>query len=265
MGKHGLNDAQVQRFASTLRDAAANAAPVPMLSLKAAVSERDGYRIQHAAWPDASMGYKMGLTSRAKMAQVGVDRPIYGVLAASARLDAGEEPSRAQFIHPRAEPEVAFVMRRAPAPGCGAEELLRCVEYVTIAIELIDSRYRDFKFALGDVIADNASGSRVVLGDMAVRPGKVDLSNVGMVFEVDGVPRHFASSAAILDHPLRSLLALVRLLDRFSDVNGGARLGEGDVVIAGAATEAVPLDAGTWVRLRTDGLGDVSLRMREQE
>jgi 2-oxo-3-hexenedioate decarboxylase len=121
-------------------------------------------------------------------------------------------------------------------------------------MEIIDSRYKDFKFELPDVIADNCSSFAFVLGDTVRDPREVDLGNLGMILEVDGKPVQFGSSAAILDHPLDSLLELCRML-----AGRGLTLPAESVVLAGAATAAVPLNAGARVRASVQDLGSVEI------
>jgi 2-oxo-3-hexenedioate decarboxylase len=129
------------------------------------------------------------------------------------------------------------------------------VEAIAPAMEIIDSRYRDFKFALPDVIADHSSSSGFVVGNWA-RPGQ-DFSNLGVVVEVDGRAVQVGSTAAILGHPIRSLVAAARVA---SSIGG---LKPGWIVLAGAATAAHSLVVGQHVRTTTRHLGSVSIRVAE--
>jgi 2-oxo-3-hexenedioate decarboxylase len=121
-------------------------------------------------------------------------------------LEDGGVVERRAHIHPRVEPEVAFVLGRdLEGPVTPAQALL-AVDGVCCALELIDSRYQNFQFTLEDVVADNASSSRFVLGSV-VRPRDFDTGNLGMVMERNGIVAEIGSSAAIYDHPARSLSA----------------------------------------------------------
>ena len=151
----------------------------------------------------------MGLTSRAKMKQVSVDEVVWGRLTDAMRLEEGASLSRRRFVHPRIEPELAFLLK-APLTGeVTAAEAMEAVAAIAPAMEIIDSRYQNFKFALPDVIADNSSSSGFVVGDWS-RPDQ-DFSNLGLVMEVDGRPVEIGSTAAILGDPIRSLVAAARL------------------------------------------------------
>lgn len=187
------------------------------------------------------VGLKMGLTSRAKQAQVGVDDVIWGRLTDAMRVADGGTVELSRLIHPRIEPEVAFRL------GEGGE-----VTAVAPALEVIDSRYADFRFTLPDVIADNTSAAGFVVGPWSPAPENLD--NLGVLLEVDGRVVQTGSTAAILGDPRRALARGLALAGR-----AGLLPEPGWVFLAGAATAAVPLAAGAYVRAMVEGLGTVSV------
>ncbi|RKN18173.1 4-oxalocrotonate decarboxylase [Micromonospora musae] len=199
------------------------------------------------------VGLKMGLTSRAKMAQVGVDEVIWGRLTDVMRVPDGGTVDVGAYIHPRVEPEVAFLLDRLPAPGEPIGDFREAVRAVAPAIELIDSRYADFTFSLPDVIADNTSAASFVIGPWSPVPD--GLENLGVLLEIDGRVAQVGSTAAILGDPRRALDEGIRLAGRH-----GVRLREGWVFLAGAATAAVPLRPGAHVRAVVEKLGTATLR-----
>jgi 2-oxo-3-hexenedioate decarboxylase len=220
----------------------------------------EAYRVQarlveqRLAGGDRVIGMKMGFTSRAKMVQMGVSDMIWGRLTRDMQVDDGDRVDVSRFIHPRAEPEIAFLLRRPLAGRVTALEALDAVAAVAPAIEIIDSRFRSFRFSLTDVVADNCSSAAFVIGPWA--PPSIDLSNLGMIFSVDGRPSHCASSAALLGHPARSLVAAARLVESHGALGG--ELAAGSVVLAGAATAAVALVPGQDISLEVERLGMVS-------
>ncbi len=246
------DDAQLQRIAETLDTAATTATPTMQLDTQLPLAA--AYRVQEAliglrtSRGERAIGIKMGLTSRAKMAQVGVNEMNWGRLTDGMLIDDGGSVAASRFIHPRAEPELAFLLR-APLQGrITALQAWQAVDGVACAIEIIDSRYRDFKFSLADVIADNSSSSGLVIGAWHKRD--MDISNLGMVLEIDGRVKQVGSSAAILGNPIRSLVAAARLVTQY-----GGTLRAGDIVMAGAATAAEPVRAGQRVSVRVERLG----------
>ena len=233
----------------------------PQLDVTAAYEvQRAGITLR-AARGDHLVGMKMGLTSRAKMAQVGVHEPIYAHLTKTMRLPQPAELRCADFGHPRAEPEVAFTLAQDLSGPVTPVEALQSVATVHAALEVIDSRYRDFKFALADVVADNASSCRFVVGEGRPLASLADeglaLDSLAVTLSVDGRPLHEASTAAILGDPAESLAFLANML-----AERGERLRAGMIVLAGAATAAVHLLPGMTVRAKVHGLANVDLQCR---
>ena len=241
-------------IAETVDEAARTATAIAQFSKTAPLGVDDAYRIQALSMQrryqrgERRVGVKMGLTSRAKMRQVGVSDTTWGRLTDAMRETDGGIVSMARYIHPRVEPEIAFLMKAPLAGDVSGIEAMAAVEALAPALELIDSRYEDFRFDLGDVIADNSSSSGFVVGNWA-RP-EIDFANLGMVLSIDGRVRETGSTAAILGHPVRALVAAARMVSA-----AGEGLQPGDIVLAGAATAAVPLAAGQAVQLDVQSLG----------
>ena len=209
----------------------------------------------HLAEGARLVGAKLGLTSRAKQAQMGLSAPVHGFLTDAMRLDVGEPLVVASLGQPRVEPEVAFVMGRDLAgPAVTATEVLAATEAVCPALEILDSRYPNYNFTLPDVVADDTSAARFVLGAILTPPAGVDLRLVGCVFERNGALAGTAAGAASLGHPAAAVAALVREL-----AARGEGLSTGDVVLSGGLTEAVPVASGDVVSARFDRLGSVEL------
>jgi 2-oxo-3-hexenedioate decarboxylase len=218
-----------------------------------------GYRVQRelqsAAGPVA--GWKLGLTSRAKQAQVGVTSPIYGFLPASAALDTGEPLDTGELIHPRCEPEIVFVLGRDLAgEHVTAADVMAATTGVAVGIEVLDSRFVDYGFTIADVVADNTSAARYAVG-AAVSPAGTDLRSVGVVLEHNGVVVATATGAASLGDPASAVAWLVRQL-----AAEGEGLRAGQVVLSGGLTAAVPVERGDVVVASIDRLGSVELACR---
>lgn len=204
------------------------------------------------------IGMKMGFTSRAKMAQMGVSDLIWGQLTNAMQIAEDGKLDMRRFVHPRIEPEVAFRLKAPIAGAVGSAEVLAAIDAVAPAMEVIDSRYADFRFALEDVVADNSSSSAFIVGNWQALSG--DLSNLGMVMSFDGRPVQFGSSGAILGNPLRSMVEAARLAGE-----AGVTLEAGWIILCGAVTNAEALRPGIHVRLEAERLGRVDLNILEQE
>jgi 2-oxo-3-hexenedioate decarboxylase len=202
------------------------------------------------------VGLKAGLTSHAKMKQMGVDTPVFGFLVDGFSVSEGAEVKVKELIHPKVEPEIAFVLKRAlKGPGCHIGAVLAATDFVLPGIEVIDSRYRDFKFDLKSVVADNTSAARFVVGGRAMRPDQVDMRTLGVVMEKNGEVVSLGAGAAVLGHPAAAVAMLANHLGR-----RGQEIPAGSVILSGGVTEAVAVEAGDHVSLRIQHLGSVSLR-----
>jgi 2-oxo-3-hexenedioate decarboxylase len=204
------------------------------------------------------IGPKMGLTSEAKMKQMKVEEPIYGYVFDYMDVTNEGVISLSELIHPKVEAEIAFVLGSdIEGPNITAEDVLAATEYVVPALEIIDSRYENFNFTLTDVIADNASSSRVVFGKKFTNPAGIDLDLVGVTLEINGDVKDVGAGAAVLGHPANSIAMLANMLAR-----KGEKLRLGEIILSGAITGAVMLSSGDAVTAKLDGLGDVSFVVR---
>lgn len=223
----------------------------------------DAYAIQAALLElqlgrgDTLAGAKLGLTSAAKQEQMGVDEPVYGWVPASSVLQDGAAPL-GELIHPRCEPEIVFILGEDLAgPGVTREDALDATREIVGGIEVIDSRYEAFSFTLADVIADNTSAARVAIGTEGIAPREADLTTLGCIFEIDGQVTGTATGAALLGDPAQCLAMLANHVGKH-----GQKLEAGWLVMAGAATDARPLDPGTIATARYSHLGSVTINGR---
>eukprot|EP00105_Crassostrea_gigas_P014267 XP_011430870.1 PREDICTED: uncharacterized protein LOC105330698 [Crassostrea gigas] len=221
----------------------------------------DAYAIQAALLElqlsrgDTLAGAKLGLTSAAKQEQMGVDEPVYGWVPASSVLAADGVVALDTLIHPRCEPELVFRLAQdLSGPTITAADVLDATAEVVGGIEIIDSRYEAFSFALPDVIADNTSAAKVAIGGGGVAPRDADLTTLGCVFEVDGDITGTATGAALLGDPAACVAMLANHLGKH-----GQKLEAGWIVMAGAATDARPIGSGTVATARYSHLDSVTV------
>jgi 2-oxo-3-hexenedioate decarboxylase len=173
-------------------------------------------------------------------------------------VDYGGPVDRSSLIHPRAEPEIAFLLGRDVTAPATVTSVLAATEAVFAAVDILDSRYDDFRFTLPDVIADNASGGRIVLGPQARRPDElVDLRLLGCVLRAGGEVVATAAGAAVSGHPAAAVAWLANRLGA-----QGKSLRAGMLVLSGGLTAPVPLEPGTAIAAEFDGLGSVEVYCR---
>jgi 2-keto-4-pentenoate hydratase len=186
------------------------------------------------------VGHKIGLTSSAMQAQLGIDSPDYGFLMDDMVWNSKEIVPTSRFIQPRIEPEVALILGRDLSdPMVSAADVARSIRAIAPAIEIIDSRIENWRIRLVDTIADNASSAGVVLGSLLPWSGVPDLRTVQCSFEVNGAVVGTGVGAAVMGDPLEAVAWLARLL-----ISRGRCIREGEIVIPGALTAAVTVAAG---------------------
>jgi 2-keto-4-pentenoate hydratase len=251
-----------ERAAAALALAERECAPIPpLLETWPAMTLDDAYEIQllnvrrRIEAGAVVRGHKIGLTSRAMQAMLGVDEPDYGHLLHDMFVAEGEMFPAAKCCAPRVEPEVAFVLGdRLSGPGCSAADVLRATTFVVPALEIIDSRIADWRIGLGDTVADNASSAAVVLGGRATAATSVDLRLLGVVLRRNGEIVETGATGAALGNPVTAVAWLANKLHVLGTV-----LERGQVVMPGSCTRAVDVAAGDHIRADFDVLGHVSV------
>lgn len=191
------------------------------------------------------IGYKMGLTSRAKQMDVGVFSSISGFLVGSSALVKGTPVDSKRFRQPRVEPEVAVVLNRTiDRPFTTMAELVSCLAFVGPAAELLDSRYENYQFKLPDVVADNTSAGAFILGTSNWVNRLDEVRLMGIKIKKNGVLIDTGAAAATFGDPLLSVVELVSELSK-----RGNKLEAGQVVLTGGVTAAPLLSPGDFVEL----------------
>lgn len=255
-----------QNQAAQLLLNAYNSAPIPPLTATFdGMSPEDGYAIQLAQvahWKERGRvinGYKVGLTSLAVQKQLGVDSPDFGHLFSDMYYLSGEAIPATAFLQARAEPEIAFILKKDLAgPGVTIADAISAVDYVVASLEIVDSRIADWKITLADTIADNASSGGVVLGTKPMKLEDADVRTLGVNLYRNGQLMHTGAGAAVLGSPISSLVWLANKLGSLGTV-----MEAGSVVLPGAVTPMVPGNPGDTVTAVFSGLGSVTARFAQ--
>lgn len=234
----------------------------PLTSRHDSITIEDAYHIQQRMITrriekgEKIVGKKIGVTSAAVMNMLGVRQPDFGYMLDGMIYNEGESVPMNTLIQPRAEGEIAFMMKRdLMGPGITAADILAATEGVMACFEIVDSRIRDWKIKIQDTVADNASCGVFVLGDRLVDPRKVDLSTCGMVLEKNGEIVGTGAGAATLGNPVNAMVWLANTLGRL-----GIPLKAGEIVLSGSLAALVPVTAGDNLRVTIGGIGGCSVR-----
>ncbi|MDT5371041.1 MAG: 2-keto-4-pentenoate hydratase [Mycobacterium sp.] len=201
------------------------------------------------------VGHKVGLSSEAMQKMMGVDEPDYGHLLDDMRVSEDVAVPAGKYLYPRVEVEVSFLLADdLPGAGCTEDDVLAATAAFAPAIELIDTRITDWKIALCDTIADNASSAGFVLGAQRVSPKDIDITAIDAALTRNGEVVAKGRSDAVLGNPVTAVAWLARKVDSF-----GVRLKAGDVVLPGSCTRAIDARPGDAFVADFAGLGSVRL------
>lgn len=249
-------------LAADLAEAERSRVPIgPLTTGNPDIDVVDAYEIQlinirqRVAEGAKVIGHKVGLSSKAMQEMMGVDEPDYGHLLDEMAVFEDRPVPAGRYLYPRVEVEVGFVLADdLPGEGCTEDDVLAATAAFAPAIELIDTRIRDWKIKLCDTIADNASSAGWVLGEARVSPKDIDIQSIDAVLTRNGEVVAKGRSDAVLGNPVTAVAWLARKVDSF-----GVRLKAGDIVLPGSCTKAFDATPGDDFVADFDGLGSVHL------
>ena len=237
----------LNEIAQKLRHAFLNATPIGQFSeIYPDFTDKQAMEVQNIGLEmalgsgDKLVGYKMGLTSKAKQRDVNVFEPIRGYLLSSFELQKGSTLSLSNRIHPRVEPEVAVIFKqRLQGPGLSLRDVVGAIDAIYPALEIVDSRFDNFKFKLSDVLADNTSAAGFMLGRTNLLSEINQLSLMGVIVRKNGRIVETGAPAAVLGDPLLSVLSLANSLGA-----EGKAIEPGQVILTGGITNSVSFVSG---------------------
>jgi len=255
-----MNKELITTLAQELYSAETSGEPIEALTARYPdITNEDAYQIQLAGMKlrltdgHIIVGKKIGLTSKAMQAALGVFEPDYGYITDRMMVLEGDAISLGTVISPKVEPELAFVLKSDLAgPGVTVAQVLQATAGVMPALEIIDTRVKDWKIKIQDTIADGASIGRVIVSGSLVPVENVDLRYMGLVLEKNGQVAGTAAGAAVLGHPAN---AVAWLANKLADY--GISLKAGEIVMSGSFTAAYPVAAGDSICATFAGLGTV--------
>ena len=203
------------------------------------------------------IGKKIGLTSSAVQHQLGVDQPDFGILFNDMEISNKGILSSEFLILPKVEAEIAFVLKSdLTKKVITFENVVNAIDYAVAAIEVVDSRIKDWKISITDTIADNASASHFVLGDNKHEIDQLDLINCTMKLHVNNILMSEGIGKNCMGHPLN---AVVWLANKMSEMHQPLKAGE--VILSGALGKFVDIQKGDVVEINISGLGKANFSL----
>lgn len=258
-----MDKSKIEKYGDELYDALINRKAVaPLTDREADITIEDAYQIQQRMIQrrldagETIIGKKIGVTSKVVMDMLKVSQPDFGMMTSGMVFNEGEAIDTSTMIAPRAEAEVAFVLKSdLQGPGVTAADVLRATECVVPCFEIVDSRIQDWKIKIQDTVADNASCGVLVLGGRRKSPADIDLALAGMVLEKNGEIISTSTGAAVQGSPVNAVAWLANTLG-----NLGIGLKAGEVILSGSQSPLVPVKAGDSLVCTVGGLGGTSVR-----
>jgi len=222
----------------------------------------DAYKIQlenvkrRKSMGESIIGMKIGLTSKGMQELLGVNEPDYGHLFEKMLLLEGKSCSMSELIQPRVEGELAFCLNKTlKGPGITIVDVYNATGYVVPAIEIVDSRIKDWKIKLADTVADNGSSAKLVLGSAMTPIHEIDMRLTGMILEKNGELANSGTTAEVLGNPAASVAWLANKLSSYD-----IALEAGNIILSGAVTAALYAKAGDIFTVSFQGMGSVTLK-----
>jgi 2-oxo-3-hexenedioate decarboxylase len=257
-----LSNKQINELARVLYNAEVNKISVsPLTNQFPELTFNEAYQIQDELLNlqlksgRAQLGYKIGLTNFDKMKERNLNFPLRGNLLSDMILSNNSTISSKKLIQPRVEAEVAFVLAHdLSGVNITANDVIAATDYIVAAIEIVDSRYHDFKCNFNDTIADNICAAMVVLGDNKIKPSSISLVNINVEVKINGRLTKAGNSSIVLGNPLNSVAMLANMLSI-----DGRVLKAGSLIMSGMITEAIPIHAGDRVEALFHGFGSASV------
>lgn len=258
-----MDDKTILQLARELYAAETGHAPIAALTERhPGITNDEAYQVQLAGMRlrleegHVIVGKKIGLTSKAMQTALGVFEPDYGYITDRMMALEGDPLSLSELIAPKVEAEIAFVLKEdLVGPGITVAKVLQATAGIMPALEIIDTRIKDWKIKIQDTIADGASIGKVIVSGRLVPVDEFDMRFMGLVLEKNGETVATAAGAAVLGHPANAVAWLANKLAAY-----GITLKAGEIIMSGSLTAACPVAAGDSVRASFDRLGVVGAR-----
>lgn len=198
------------------------------------------------------VGRKIGFTNRILWERYGVHEPIWGWIYDRTLVQSVSNRAviaLGNLAQPRIEPEICFKLKASPPATKDPEALLRSIEWIAHAVEIVQCHHPEWKLKLADGTAGNGLHGKLALGTPVPVEKISGLAAALPFLRVDlfkgDDKKDQGLGANVLGSPLLALAFLVEVLEK-----QGEKLAAGEIITTGTLTDAHPVAAGE--RWRTD-------------
>lgn len=247
-------EAYGQQLFAALRSAETLA---PLIAQDSSLTIDDAYQIsldflaRREAEGERIVGKKIGVTSKAVQEMLGVHQPDFGFLTDWMHVDGDIDIAAKKLIAPRAEAEIAFILRDDLAgPGITSEQVIAATEVIIPCFEIVDSRIDDWKISIVDTVADNASCGVFILGETRVDPRDYDLPSLHVTVSKNGKLLSEGYGSAVQGDPALAVAWLANTLATY-----GVTLNAGDIILSGSVVPLEPAQKGDIFEMTLHGIG----------
>lgn len=256
----------IQKAGTALLEAENEKKPIaPFTSSTEEISVDDAYNIQlyqirqKVENGAVIVGKKIGLTSKAMQEMLNVNEPDYGHLLNDMIYGDGDTIRLNKFIQPRIEFEIAFVLKKdLIGPGVTMNDVIEATDYVVPALEIIDSRIKDWQIKFEDTVADNGSSAGAIIGSTTAKLDDLDLASVSMTVTRNGEFLDSAFGSAVMGHPAEAVAWLANTLGSY-----GISLNAGEVILSGALSKAIPIEDEDTFTAEFENIGVVTASFKK--
>jgi len=261
-----INASKIEKHATHLASAWSNGEGVqPLTALDSDLSIDEAYYVQlHTIQENVKNGQritgkKIGLTSKAMQEMLGVDEPDYGHLTDAMEVENGGTVSFNRVLQPKVEGELAFILKEdLVGPNIASLDVVQATDVIVPALEIVDSRIKDWKITLEDTVADNASSGLYLFGGTPKKITDMDIKQIGMALYKNDELQNTGVGAAALGDPVKCVAWLANKLAKY-DIT----LKAGEIILSGALSAAVDAVPGDYFCAKFADLGEVSVRFTE--
>jgi len=213
------------------------------------------------------IGRKIGFTNIIMWPILGIDEPIYSyvynrtVTYISDEIDVGYISN---LCEPRIEPEVVFHLSKTPKVNCDINDLLSCIDWISLGFEIVQSHYKNWEFKTVDTIVDAGLHRKLFIKEpIFFTPFNKNIIEELKTFDVSlfcnskKIDKGFGSN--VLGNPLNSILYLIDFLHKHNNSQMGLKAGE--IISTGTLTKVLPIkDNETWsTQINAISLPDISV------
>lgn len=228
----------------------------PTLTVDDAYAISLDFLARRVAEGERVVGKKIGVTSKVVQDMLGVDRPDFGFLTDWMHIDGDIDFDAKKLIQPRAEAEIAFILRDSlTGPGVTAEDVIEATEAIAPCFEIVDSRIDDWNISIADTVADNASCGVFIVGEARANPRAHDLAALKVTVTKNGKPLSEGLGSAVQGSPAQAVAWLANTLGQH-----GVTLDAGDVILSGSLVPLEPAAAGDVFEMELHGVGGCTAR-----